>query len=104
MGETATSDLAATRTAIDFDAGEAVAIPLTDAAEEMVVSEAEAPAGEIEGDSASELGRGELIEPGRALALADFSPPSVGAGEWLVRFAYRMGVPGSVLGSAMGKS
>jgi uncharacterized heparinase superfamily protein len=38
-----------------------------------------------------------LIEPGRALALADFAPPSLGAGERLVRLAYRLGVPGEVL-------
>ncbi len=38
-----------------------------------------------------------LIEPGRALALSDFTPPSVGAGERLIRLAYRMGVPGSAL-------
>ena len=37
------------------------------------------------------------IEPGRALALADFSPPRVSTGEALVRFAYRMGVPPSAL-------
>ena len=39
----------------------------------------------------------EVIEPGRMLALADFAPPSLGAGERLVRFAYSIGVPGSVL-------
>lgn len=38
-----------------------------------------------------------VIEPGRALALADFAPPAVGAGERLLRFAYRLGVPGSAL-------
>ncbi|MEY2942571.1 MAG: hypothetical protein RLY97_585, partial [Pseudomonadota bacterium] len=38
-----------------------------------------------------------LIEPGRALALSDFAPPSVGAGERLIRLAYRMGVPGTAL-------
>ncbi|MET0179001.1 MAG: heparinase, partial [Novosphingobium sp.] len=42
---------------------------------------------------------GELIEPGRALALGDFSPPEVSAGERLVRLAYRMGVPGEALRS-----
>lgn len=39
----------------------------------------------------------ELIEPGRALAVADFTPPSLGAGERLIRFAYRIGIPGPVL-------
>jgi uncharacterized heparinase superfamily protein len=109
MGETAISALAATRSAVAIDAGNAKAIPLTDAAEEMVVSEAEVTAGEAESERFGEPGHGELIEPGiiepgRALALADFSPPTVGAGEWLVRFAYRIGVPGSMLSSPMGKS
>lgn len=43
------------------------------------------------------------IEPGRALALVDFSPPSVGMAEKLIRMAYRMGVPGSMLGAPMSK-
>ncbi|GGC38635.1 heparinase [Novosphingobium marinum] len=43
------------------------------------------------------------IEPGRALALADFAPPSLGAGERLIRLAYRMGVPSSMLTSPMGR-
>ncbi len=37
------------------------------------------------------------IEPGRALALADFSPPAVGAGERLIRFAYSVGLPSGAL-------
>ncbi|MFX8429746.1 hypothetical protein ABTL63_19550, partial [Acinetobacter baumannii] len=32
-----------------------------------------------------------------ALALADFSPPSVSAGERLIRLAYAVGLPGSAL-------
>jgi uncharacterized heparinase superfamily protein len=40
---------------------------------------------------------GERVEPGRALALADFEPPQIGAGERLIRLAYRMGVPGHTL-------
>lgn len=46
----------------------------------------------------------DLVEPGRALALADFAPPSVGAGERLLRLAYRLGVPGSALSSPFGKA
>ena len=46
----------------------------------------------------------EVIEPGRALALADFAPPSLSAGERLIRFAYRMGVPGSALSTPFGKT
>ena len=48
-------------------------------------------------------GETKTIEPARALALADFSPPSVGAGEKLIRLAYRLGVPGSVLTSPLGR-
>ena len=33
-----------------------------------------------------------VIEPGRALALADFSPPHVSTGERLIRLAYRFGL------------
>ncbi|MEW9854697.1 heparinase II/III family protein [Novosphingobium sp. M1R2S20] len=46
---------------------------------------------------------GELIEPGRALALHDFTPPEIGTGERLIRFAYRLGIPGSMLVSPVGK-
>ncbi|SFF92405.1 Uncharacterized conserved protein, heparinase superfamily [Novosphingobium sp. CF614] len=45
----------------------------------------------------------EQIEPGRALALIDFSPPSVGMGERLIRMAYRLGIPGTMLSAPMGK-
>ncbi|WP_231568278.1 heparinase II/III family protein [Novosphingobium malaysiense] len=47
--------------------------------------------------------RPDHIETGRELALTDFSPPSVGVGERLIRMAYRMGIPGSMLSSPMGK-
>lgn len=36
-------------------------------------------------------------EPGRALALADFSPPQVSASERLIRLAYGLGLPASAL-------
>ena len=45
----------------------------------------------------------EVVEPGRALALADFAPPSLGAGERLLRLAYRLGVPGSALAAPFRK-
>ncbi|WP_238339430.1 heparinase II/III family protein [Novosphingobium ginsenosidimutans] len=45
----------------------------------------------------------ELVEPGRALALADFTPPALGAGERLLRLAYRLGVPGSTLAAPFRK-
>ncbi len=46
---------------------------------------------------------GEVVEPGRALALADFAPPSVGAGERLLRLAYRLGIPTSTLAAPFRK-
>ena len=52
---------------------------------------------------AAEAAPGELVEPGRALALADFAPPSVGAGERLIRLAYRFGISGSALSAPFRK-
>lgn len=47
---------------------------------------------------------GDRIEPGRALALSDFAPPSISAGERLLRLAYRVGIPAAVLTSPVGKA
>lgn len=55
--------------------------------EELVIASAEEPAERA----------GEVIEPGRMLALADFAPPSLSAAERFQRFAYSIGVPGSTL-------
>lgn len=41
----------------------------------------------------------ELIEPGRMLALADFSPPALSPGERLMRLAYGLGLRGSLMGA-----
>ncbi|WP_374410883.1 heparinase II/III family protein [Novosphingobium colocasiae] len=71
------------------------AVPLTPAPEEAVVKHKAAPK-PVERP-------GELIEPGRALALVDFSPPSLGAGERLIRFAYKVGIPGSMLSAPVGR-
>jgi uncharacterized heparinase superfamily protein len=99
MRETAPSALAPTRTS-DGDS----AIPLADAAEETALSDTEALAADLETEAEAARGEPGIIEPGRALALADFSAPSVGAGEWMVRFAYRMGLPGAMLSSPLGKA
>ncbi len=53
-------------------------------------------------DSAHEEER--LVQPGNALALTDFAPPSIGAGERLIRLAYRAGLPSSMLTSPFGKA
>jgi hypothetical protein len=46
---------------------------------------------------------GELIEPGRALALADFDPPETTAGERLMRLAYRLGISAPTLATPFRK-
>ncbi len=43
------------------------------------------------------------VDPGKALAISDFVPPSAGPGERLIRLAYRLGVPGSTLVSPFRK-
>jgi uncharacterized heparinase superfamily protein len=95
VGATATSRRAATQPTEGAEA-----IPLTSADEDMALNETEGTPAE----DGSASGRGELIEPGRALALADFSPPSLGAGERLIRLAYRLGIPGAMLTSPVGKA
>lgn len=45
----------------------------------------------------------EALEADRALVLADINPPEIGAGERLMRMAYRMGVPGSTIVSPFRK-
>ncbi|WP_409934920.1 heparinase II/III family protein [Novosphingobium sp. 9] len=44
------------------------------------------------------------LEPGRALALADFGPPMVAPGERLLRMAYRLGLPAALLSNPLGRS
>lgn len=85
---------------------EASAVPLPDNQAEPHVN-----TGEVAGRAAAGLddgpsydinggdGPSEVIEPGRMLALADFSPPSLSAGERLVRLAYGMGLRGGVVGA-----
>ena len=68
-------------TAPPADPQERQAIPLTERKEPLVQRPAaKAPAAE------------EVIEPGRSLILTEFTPPSMGAGERLIRFAYRAGL------------
>ncbi|MDE2302808.1 MAG: heparinase II/III family protein [Sphingomonadales bacterium] len=55
--------------------------------------------GVVAGDPPRAVPEAGVIEPGRALALAQFATPALGAGEWLIRFAYRLGIPGPALTS-----
>ncbi len=43
------------------------------------------------------------LEPGRALALSDFQPPRTGAVDGMLRWAYRLGIPGSMLSAPLRK-
>ncbi len=72
--------------------GAAMAIPLDSNKREELVNAA-APEAEST-----------VIEPGRMLALADFAPPSLSAGERFLRFAYSIGVPGSALTAPLRKA
>ncbi|WP_336985366.1 heparinase II/III family protein [Altererythrobacter aquiaggeris] len=83
MTDAATSERLVAADRNDND-DEPMAVPLNDKAGEPLASHA--------ADNSAEL-----FEPGRALALADFQPPKTGAGEKLIRLAYRLGVPGSTL-------
>ena len=80
------------RSAAEFGTGargETPAVPLPGGQAEPHVTEARLPAAEAS----------EVIEPGRMLALADFTPPSLSAGERLVRLAYGLGLRGSLIGA-----
>lgn len=72
-------------------------------ADEAAGSEATAMAIPLEGGKAEPLVEAppsdppERMERGRALALTDFGPPPISAGERLVRLAYRLGIPGHAL-------
>ena len=86
------------------------AIPLGGLAEHGVLAHANDEPATLPADgqsghpgNASKGRPAELIEPGRALALADFTPPALGAGERLIRLAYRMGIPGSALSAPFRK-
>ena len=73
------------------DGDPAMAIPLTsDEAAPLV-------------DNSTNPAAGDVVEPSRALALADFSPPSLGTGERLLRLAYRLGIPGPTLAAPFRK-
>lgn len=83
----------------DDQGAERQALPLAQEPEPLVIdprkahpSVSKAPAATIQADP-------DLlpIEPGRALAIADFSPPRLSAGERLIRLAYGLGLPPSAL-------
>src|SRR5690606_39484420 len=66
------------------EGSDAMAIPLDGKVQETLVDPQPAPGGEV-------------VEPGRALAIADFAPPHASLGERMMRLAYRLGIPGPTL-------
>jgi len=88
------SDAALSSRPAPSDLADAPAMPLGASDEGGLVSEA----------AADTPPPGEVVEPGRALALADFAPPSINAGERLIRLAYRLGIPGSTLAAPLRKA
>ncbi|TIX49059.1 heparinase II/III family protein [Alteraurantiacibacter aquimixticola] len=67
-----------------------MAIPLDDVRDEELVVEKAPEQLEEEAEKTS-------LAAGRELALSDFNPPAIGAGERMLRLAYRLGVPGHTL-------
>ena len=82
--------------------GDASAVPLNNRQEEAMVTGTDKPDAKSASPADAEP-ESTVLEPGRSLVLADFAPPSLGAGERLLRFAYRMGVPASALSSPLKK-
>jgi uncharacterized heparinase superfamily protein len=68
-----------------------------------VTEAAEAMAIPLAGGDEALVEPAKLIEPSRALALADFEPPAISAGERLIRLAYRLGVSGHTLAAPFRK-
>jgi len=76
----------------DEASGDASALPLDRAAAEPLAANGPATPP-----------REARTEPGRALVLSDFNPPSVSAGERLIRLAYRFGISGATLTAPLRK-
>lgn len=75
------------------------ALPLGPKPEQLVVAAVADPSREVSETPATGTADEDVapIEPSRALALADFSPPQVSASERLIRLAYGLGIPPSAL-------
>jgi uncharacterized heparinase superfamily protein len=97
MAEGSFPDLAARE--VDVDDVSAVPMAAGSSGEAALIVTAEAS----EGEGNDAMARLEVIEPGRALAIADFPALTVNPAERFIRFAYRLGVPGSMLSMPVGK-
>ncbi|MBV1918782.1 MAG: heparinase II/III family protein [Sphingomonadaceae bacterium] len=102
MADSSFHDLSA-REATESEASEGAALGLpldgTDNSGGLIVGDGPSnnPAGP------DPVSRREVVEPGKALAIADFTAPLINPGERLIRMAYRMGIPSSMLTSPIGK-
>ncbi|HAD16433.1 MAG TPA: hypothetical protein DCF81_06025, partial [Erythrobacter sp.] len=74
-----------------LDNGDAPALPLSDMDEPLVEK------------TVPERPETVPLESARTLVLADFQPPRTGPVDGMVRWAYRLGVPGSVLAAPLRK-
>ncbi|MES2699835.1 MAG: hypothetical protein V4647_09520, partial [Pseudomonadota bacterium] len=81
-----------------------LAMPLDDDRQEELVLPAPTPASAPPPAPAPRVTAEPTIPSGRELTLSDFNPPEIGAGERLIRLAYRFGVPGSTLASPFRKA
>ena len=78
---------------------QAPALPLGAEPEPLVIAKASGRPISVAETSSAETSEQDVAPPeaSRALALADFSPPQVSAGERLIRLAYGLGLPPSAL-------
>jgi len=83
---------------------DAPALPLGAGSGEGILSGDQSDARRSAPEAEEPVRSAEVVQPGRALAIADFAPPRVGAGERLIRLAYRFGIPASMLRSPIGRS
>ncbi len=81
-----------------------MALPLDDSgADALVAGLPRAAPAALSDETAEDMTASEVLEPGRSLVLSDLAPPSLGAGERLIRLAYRLGVSSSTLTSPFNK-
>ncbi len=89
--------------AVDDDA---MAIPLRDDRQEELALAHPAPRRKPPAPATPDMAAAEQSSesaPGRELALSDLDPPDITAGERFLRFAYRLGVPGTALSAPFRK-
>ncbi|WP_181815809.1 heparinase II/III family protein [Alteripontixanthobacter maritimus] len=74
-----------------------MAIPLAPGRDEPAAEHGAKYSGSDDTDLQPETKGSELLEPGRALVVSDFTTPRLNPGEKLIRLAYRMGIPSATI-------